>query len=122
MAKWQGNRFVSGRSGVRSPLPAFFEEAGLAQLVERWSHNPKVVSSILTPGTFCADELWRFRAWISNPWGINVPVVRFHLSRVFLQIVRVAQWIARLPPKEKAAGSNPASGKSFLCAPLWLNG
>lgn len=23
MAKWQGNRFVSGRSGVRSPLPAF---------------------------------------------------------------------------------------------------
>ena len=22
MAKWQGNRFVSGRSGVRSPLPA----------------------------------------------------------------------------------------------------
>ena len=23
--------------------------AGLAQLVERWSHNPKVVSSILTP-------------------------------------------------------------------------
>ena len=24
MAKWQGNRFVSGRSGVRSPLPAFF--------------------------------------------------------------------------------------------------
>ena len=27
-------------------------QAGLAQLVERWSHNPKVVSSILTPGTF----------------------------------------------------------------------
>jgi hypothetical protein len=26
--------------------------AGLAQLVERWSHNPKVVSSILTPGSF----------------------------------------------------------------------
>ena len=26
------------------------QEAGLAQLVERWSHNPKVVSSILTPG------------------------------------------------------------------------
>jgi hypothetical protein len=26
--------------------------AGLAQLVERWSHNPKVVSSILTPGNF----------------------------------------------------------------------
>ena len=24
--------------------------AGLAQSVERWSHNPKVVSSILTPG------------------------------------------------------------------------
>jgi hypothetical protein len=24
MAKWQGNRFVSGRSGVRTPLPAFF--------------------------------------------------------------------------------------------------
>jgi hypothetical protein len=28
------------------------ELAGLAQLVERWSHNPKVVSSILTPGSF----------------------------------------------------------------------
>ena len=27
-----------------------------------------------------------------------------------LNHVRVAQWIARLPPKEKAAGSNPASG------------
>ena len=27
--------------------------------------------------------------------------------------VRVAQWIARLPPKEKAAGSNPASGILF---------
>ena len=27
--------------------------------------------------------------------------------------VRVAQWIARLPPKEKAAGSNPASGIVF---------
>ena len=25
-------------------------QAGLAQLAERWSHNPKVVSSILTPG------------------------------------------------------------------------
>ena len=24
MAKWQGNRFVSGRSRVRSPLQAFF--------------------------------------------------------------------------------------------------
>jgi hypothetical protein len=31
--------------------------AGLAQSVERWSHNPKVVSSILTPGKFCVDEL-----------------------------------------------------------------
>ena len=31
--------------------------AGLAQLVERWSHNPKVASSILAPGTFCVDEL-----------------------------------------------------------------
>ena len=28
------------------------QPAGLAQLVERWSHNPKVVSSILTPGNF----------------------------------------------------------------------
>jgi hypothetical protein len=28
------------------------DSAGLAQLVERWSHNPKVVSSILTPGSF----------------------------------------------------------------------
>ena len=28
--------------------------AGLAQLVERWSHNPKVASSILAPGILCA--------------------------------------------------------------------
>ena len=76
------------RSRVRSsPRILFFcffffaQQAGLAQLVERWSHNPKVVSSILTPGTFCVDELWGFRAWTSNPWGINVPVVRFHLLR-----------------------------------------
>ena len=76
------------RSRVRSsPRILFFffslQQAGLAQLVERWSHNPKVVSSILTPGTFCVDELWGFRAWTSNPWGINVPVVRFHLPREF---------------------------------------
>ena len=40
--------------------------------------------------------------------------------------VRVAQWIARLPPKEKAAGSNPASGTfmSFKKTKLtpWRNG
>src|SRR4051812_9040158 len=55
--------------------------AGLAQLVERWSHNPKVVSSILTPGTF---------AWMNSEGsglglqihGTDVPVVRFHLLRV----------------------------------------
>jgi hypothetical protein len=35
-----------------SRLGLFRSTAGLAQLVERWSHNPKVVSSILTPGTF----------------------------------------------------------------------
>jgi hypothetical protein len=31
--------------------------------------------------------------------------------------VRVAQWIARLPPKQKVAGSNPASdvGHFFWC-------
>ena len=28
-------------------------------------------------------------------------------------LVRVAQWIARLPPKQKVAGSNPASDDSF---------
>ena len=67
---WAGNRRHSCQA------------AGLAQLVERWSHNAKVVSSILTPGTFCVDELCGFRAWTSNPWGINVPVVRFHLLRV----------------------------------------
>ena len=33
-------------------FPSSCQLAGLAQLVERWSHNPKVVSSILTPGSF----------------------------------------------------------------------
>ena len=50
--------------------------AGLAQLVERWSHNPKVASSILAPGILCVDG-----AWTSNPRGISVPVVRIHLLR-----------------------------------------
>jgi hypothetical protein len=30
-------------------------------------------------------------------------------------MVRVAQWIARLPPKQKVAGSNPASDVDVLC-------
>lgn len=38
--------------GFESRLGLWTPIAGLAQLVERWSHNPKVVSSILTPGTF----------------------------------------------------------------------
>ena len=48
-------------------------------MVERWSHNPRVVSSILTPANFA----WmNSEAWASNPRGINVPVVRIHLLRV----------------------------------------
>ena len=31
-------------------------------------------------------------------------------SSLLLKVACVAQWIARLPPKEKVAGSNPASG------------
>ena len=31
------------------------------------------------------------------------------ISTVGCIFVRVAQWIARLPPKQKVAGSNPAS-------------
>jgi hypothetical protein len=50
---WQGE--VEGRKKLRSHVHV----AGLAQLVERWSHNPKVVSSILTPGTFFDS----FNAW-----------------------------------------------------------
>ena len=30
-----------------------------------------------------------------------------------LALVRVAQWIARLPPKQKVVGSNPTSGVTF---------
>ena len=36
-----------------------------------------------------------------------------NLDRGFAALLcraRVAQWIARLPPKQKVAGSNPASG------------
>jgi hypothetical protein len=49
---------VYGRSTIKflMTMPPL-QLAGLAQLVERWSHNPKVVSSILTPGKFCVDEL-----------------------------------------------------------------
>ena len=35
-------------------------------------------------------------------------------SKSGLDLVRVAQWIARLPPKEKVVGSNPTSDGSFL--------
>ena len=45
-------------------------------------------------------------------------------SKSGLDLVRVAQWIARLPPKEKVVGSNPTSDSSFLFffwigAPSW---
>ena len=53
MAKWQGNRFVSGRSGVRSPLPAFafVEVLGLPlfrllpKKVEDTGFRPKVIAT-----------------------------------------------------------------------------
>ena len=62
MAKWQGNRFVSGRSGVRTPLPAgtFFTRSlyfsatvgRIAQSVERWSNKPLVMGSSPIVTTF----------------------------------------------------------------------
>jgi hypothetical protein len=81
MAKWQGNRFVSGRSGVRTPLPAVvfglpahapakmcgvgFESHArqsrvytgrIAQSVERWSNKPLVMGSIPIVTTFCFSK------------------------------------------------------------------
>ena len=41
MAKWQGNRFVSGRSRVRSPLQAFFFEQPKARLLSIVSKRSK---------------------------------------------------------------------------------
>jgi hypothetical protein len=41
-----------GAVSSSGPCGPNLQPAGLAQLVERWSHNPKVVSSILTPGNF----------------------------------------------------------------------
>jgi hypothetical protein len=42
MAKWQGNRFVSGRSRVRSPLPAsvFFSGMKQRKRVEKQGIDP----------------------------------------------------------------------------------
>ena len=85
MAKWQGNRFVSGRSGVRSPLPALFVSKKIFE-----ARIELATSSVLD--------------WRDN---------QLHHPNLMTVHVRVAQWIARLPPKEKAAGSNPASG-TFL--------
>ena len=41
---------LGGRRAIHCATRTSNKFAGLAQLVERWSHNPKVVSSILTPG------------------------------------------------------------------------
>ena len=38
-------------------------------------------------------------------------------SKSGLDLVRVAQWIARLPPKEKVVGSNPTSGALLFLGP-----
>jgi hypothetical protein len=45
---------------------------------------------------------------------------RKKLTRGRLSCVRVAQWIARLPPKEKVVGSTPTSDMFFFlgCGPL----
>ena len=51
----RGPELESGALTTRPQMLAWYKRssfAGLAQLVERWSHNPKVVSSILTPGNF----------------------------------------------------------------------
>ena len=56
----------------------------------------------------------------SNPTGCSFFYFRFHLSNkpqvagsrfacTCSRQVRVAQWIARLPPKQKVVGSNPTS-------------
>ena len=67
MAKWQGNRFVSGRSGVRSPLSAhvFFRCTNQDETTKRVGFNttlfpggpPTPVLSGLKPRSLrCSDE------------------------------------------------------------------
>lgn len=69
--------------------------------------------------------VWIERQWcvlgLHPPKGTNMYKIIFFIEAsqawvrpVALRTVRVAQWIARLPPKEKAAGSNPASGTFFF--------
>ena len=50
--------------------------------------------------------------WGFEPGGHTGGLSPFgpHRLQLLSKVACVAQWIARLPPKEKVAGSNPASG------------
>jgi hypothetical protein len=70
-------QYSQGKGERKRKVQLLVHVAGLAQLVERWSHNPKVVSSILTPGTFFAS----FNARGSIFSCIPILVCIYHIVR-----------------------------------------
>ena len=67
MAKWQGNRFVSGRSGVRSPLPAFCFPSLLKKNAHKKDHTTQ--RDIVSP----AQSSWLGYAALTRKTRVRVP-------------------------------------------------
>ena len=99
-ARWAHNPKVRGSK----PL---FAKALLAQLAARRSHNPKVVSSILTEGSFIAPlaQSVAHRSYVprvggsSPPWSISP---------------RWRNWIAHQTSNLGVVGSNPTWNKRLV--------
>ena len=60
-------------------------------------------------------------------FAFQSPIIHLSSTSYISDTVRVAQWIARLPPKEKVVGSTPTSDAFFLkllffglCVVPWL--
>ena len=65
MAKWQGNRFVSGRSGVRSSLPAVFVREGCRQALSVDSRNNLIATPLLFV-LFCFNNQDEMVKWLAR--------------------------------------------------------
>ena len=109
----------------QSTTPRERSNAGLAQLVERWSHNPKVVSSILTPGTRFAwmnsegsGLGFQIHGGLTSQWFDSTFCAFFAL---FSRIARLTQSVEWQALNLLVAGSSPASGY-FFCLHLWPSG
>ena len=101
--------------------------AGLAQLVERWSHNPKVVSSILTPGNFAwmnsegSGLGLQIQGGLTSQWFEStfcVPVFLFgeecvlDLSNIFTTLISVRGLVVMIVVTDP--GSIPGERNFFL--------